>query len=149
MFFYVKNDWCELLFKNNTVIDELNIYIYTLLVCLSVHLYPINVKTAEPIRPKFYVAPHVTPGKEYDWSKFFKKILCLKVYEIRKLFYCFFTLYKEKMLTDKAPIKSSNPRWVRSAHKAFIFLLKVCFMSSALETILHKILHFNKLLWKQ
>ena len=29
------------------------IYIYTLLVCLFVCLYPINVKTAEPIAPKF------------------------------------------------------------------------------------------------
>ena len=31
------------------------IYIYTLLVCLSVRLYPINVKTAKPIGPKFCV----------------------------------------------------------------------------------------------
>ena len=33
--------------------------------CLSVCLYPINVKTAVPIRPKFYVGPHMTPGKVY------------------------------------------------------------------------------------
>ena len=39
-------------------------------VCLSVCLYPINVKTAEPIGPKFFVKPHVTPGKVYDLSKF-------------------------------------------------------------------------------
>ena len=32
---------------------------------LSVCLYPINVKTAEPIGPKFCVRPHVTPGKVY------------------------------------------------------------------------------------
>ena len=29
-----------------------------------------------------------------------------KYYEIRKLFCCCFMLYKEKMLTDKATIKS-------------------------------------------
>ena len=40
--------------------------IYTLLVWLSVSLYPINVKTAEPIGPKFCVGPQMTPGKIYD-----------------------------------------------------------------------------------
>ena len=42
--------------------------IYINLACLSVSsvcLYPINVKTAEPIGPKFCVGPHVTPGKVY------------------------------------------------------------------------------------
>ena len=38
-----------------------SIYKYTLLVCLSVYLCPINVKTAEPIRSKFCVGPHMTP----------------------------------------------------------------------------------------
>ena len=33
---------------------------------LSVCLYPINVKTAEPIEPKFFVGPHMTPGKVYE-----------------------------------------------------------------------------------
>ena len=45
------------------------IYVYTLLVCmsvcLSVRLCPINVKTAEPIGPKFFVGPRVTEGKVY------------------------------------------------------------------------------------
>ena len=35
----------------------------TLLVCLSVRLYPINVKTAEPVGPKFCVEPQMTTGK--------------------------------------------------------------------------------------
>ena len=35
-----------------------------LFVCLSVCLYPINVKTAEPIGPKFFVAHHVTTGRQ-------------------------------------------------------------------------------------
>ena len=34
-------------------------------VCLFVCLYPINVKTAEPIGPKFFVGHHVIPGKVY------------------------------------------------------------------------------------
>jgi len=35
--------------------------------CLSVcRLYPINVKTAEPIKFKFCVGPHVTPGKVFQ-----------------------------------------------------------------------------------
>ena len=31
--------------------------------CLFVYLYPINVKTAEMIGPKFCVGPHVAPVK--------------------------------------------------------------------------------------
>ena len=41
-------------------------HLYTNLACPSVYLYPINVKTAEPIGPKFCVRPHVTPRKVYD-----------------------------------------------------------------------------------
>ena len=50
----------------------LTIYIWIWLVCLGVcfFLYPINVKTAEPIGPKFFVGHHVTTGKVYEWSKF-------------------------------------------------------------------------------
>ena len=39
-------------------------------VCLFVCLYTINVKTAEPIGPKFFVGHHVTTGKVYERSKF-------------------------------------------------------------------------------
>ena len=39
-------------------------------VCLFLALYPINVKTAEPIRPKFCVGPHAAPGKVYGQSDF-------------------------------------------------------------------------------
>ncbi len=48
----------------------LNLYQYINLACLSVCLYPINVKTAEPIRPNFFVGHHVTTGKVYECSKF-------------------------------------------------------------------------------
>jgi len=37
-----------------------------LFLCLSVCLYPINVKTAEPIGPKFFVGHLGTPGKVYE-----------------------------------------------------------------------------------
>ena len=37
-------------------------------VCLFICLYPINVKTAKPIGPKFLVGPRVTPGKK-EFSK--------------------------------------------------------------------------------
>ena len=40
--------------------------LYINLACLSVCLYPINVKTAEPIGPKFFVGHHVIPGKVYE-----------------------------------------------------------------------------------
>ena len=50
---------------SSTTEKVLTIYIYTLLVCLSVCLYPINVKTTEPIESKFCVGPRVTLGKDY------------------------------------------------------------------------------------
>jgi len=45
-------------------------YLYINLACLSLCLYPINVKTAEPIGPKFFVGHLGTPWKVYEWSKF-------------------------------------------------------------------------------
>ena len=33
---------------------------------LFVCLYPVNVKTAEPIGPKFFVGHHMTTGKVYE-----------------------------------------------------------------------------------
>ena len=47
---------------------EINLYIY--FARLSVFsLYPINVKTALPIRPKIRVGPHMTTAKVYGCSK--------------------------------------------------------------------------------
>ena len=46
------------------------IYKFSLSVCLFVCLYPINVKTTEPIRPKFCVGPQGAPGKVYGQSDF-------------------------------------------------------------------------------
>ena len=40
-------------------------YIFIYFACLGVCLYPINVKTAEPIGPNFFVGPHMNLGKVY------------------------------------------------------------------------------------
>ena len=54
----------------------LSIYTFSLSGCLFVCLFnPINVKTAEPIGPKFCVGSCVTPRKVYEWSKFKKIVL--------------------------------------------------------------------------
>ena len=46
--------------------SHLYINLACLSVCLSVCLYPINVKTAEPIGPKFFVGHLGSPGKVYE-----------------------------------------------------------------------------------
>ena len=60
-------------------------------ICLSVCLYPINVITAEPIGPKFFVGSRVTLGKVYGGSNFQKfasiKIRFLKILKITKSFF--------------------------------------------------------------
>ena len=43
---------------------NIKIWLVCLFVCLSVS-YTINVKTAEPIGPKFFVGHYVTTGKVY------------------------------------------------------------------------------------
>ena len=59
-FCHLCNDICMLiLLYKNTLHGMLDRY----LACLSVHLYPINVRTAEPIGPKIFEATHMTPGK--------------------------------------------------------------------------------------
>ena len=48
------------------------VYIYVAClggICLFLCLYPINVKTAEPIGPKICEATHMTQGKVYGCSK--------------------------------------------------------------------------------
>ena len=47
-------------------IINLSINLACLSVWVSVRLYPINVKTAEPIGPKFVVGHLGTPGKVYE-----------------------------------------------------------------------------------
>ena len=45
--------------------NYINNLLVMVFVCLFVRLYSINVKTAEPIGPKFFMGPCVTPGKVY------------------------------------------------------------------------------------
>ena len=79
-----------------------------LFVCLFVCLYPVNVKTAEPIEPKFFVGHLVTPGKVYEWSKF-QIFVSIKIrsslnfwkftkffVKIRELFLFCFTMYTKR-----------------------------------------------------
>ena len=47
-------------------LSHLSINKFGLSWCSSVCLYSINVKTAEPIGPKFFVGHHVTTGKVYE-----------------------------------------------------------------------------------
>ena len=102
---------------------------------MSIRLYPINVKTAEPIGPKICVWLHMTPGKVYEWSKFQVFYFC-KILKMREkllwnpqTFVCFcFILYKENMLTDKTKIRSWNRRWARSALKpSYIILYRITY----------------------
>ena len=58
----IRSNW------NVTNVHDMRTFIYKF--GLSVCLYPINVKTAEPIGPKFFVGHLGNPGKVYEWSKF-------------------------------------------------------------------------------
>ena len=68
--------------RTNWQADNLYINLACLSVCLSVCLfvclYPINVKTAEPIGPKFFVGSRVIPGKVY-WLSNFQKFASIKI----------------------------------------------------------------------
>ena len=95
----------------------LSIYLYSInILCLSVCLYPINVKTAEPIGPKICVGPCMTCRKGFinaqSYIKLFPKFISMREKIFLKnlrnflvIFVCFI-LYKEKMLTDRATLKS-------------------------------------------
>ena len=90
-------------------------YIYIL--CLSVCVYPNNVKTAEPIGTKFCVGNQLTPGKVYEWSKFLK--ICFEntqfILENPQTFlFLFYNVYKEKMFNieiEDAREASLQPKW--------------------------------------
>ena len=51
-------------------VPKILVFLYFACLHMSVRLYPINVKTAEPIRPTFFVGHHVIPGKVYGLSTF-------------------------------------------------------------------------------
>ena len=62
----------DILVKRMGIRQVQSLYIFSLS-SLFWCLYPINVKTADPIGPKFFEGSRVTPGKVYELSKF-KKI---------------------------------------------------------------------------
>ena len=84
-------------------------------VCLFVCLYPINVKTAEPIGPKFFVGHLGTQGKVYESSKF-QIFVSIKIrsslnflkfwksanffVKIRELFLFCFTMYTKRACSE-------------------------------------------------
>ena len=72
-------------------VTNLSINLVCLGGCLFVCLYPINVKTAEPIGPKPFLRSRVTPGRVYGWSNFqifaSIKIRCLKILKIHEIFF--------------------------------------------------------------
>ena len=77
--------------RRNFATDNINFYLYIYFACLSVcpFTYPINVKTAKPIGPKFCVGPHMTPGKVYRFmdSQNYKNF-CPKVLDFCKFWKC-------------------------------------------------------------
>ena len=78
---------------------------------MSVYWYPINLKTAEPIGPKFFEEPYVTTGKVYGCSNL-QKLASNKIrfslnfkkprnffLRNRQFFVFLLQCYKEKMFT--------------------------------------------------
>ena len=84
-----------IIFENAPISTEKSVkisffeYLYIYFACLSVRLYSINVKTAEPIGPTFFVGPHVTQGRFMNDPNFkslpLKKIRFLKIKKIHKI----------------------------------------------------------------
>ena len=97
---FIIDYWCKSIYKFGLSV--------CLSVCLFVCLYPINVKTAEPIGPKFFVGHLGTPGKVYESSKFVSikirsSLNFLKFWKsakffvkIRELFLFCFTMYTKR-----------------------------------------------------
>ena len=116
-----KNQWefYQLLLKNQSL--QQSIYKFGLSVCLGVCLfvclYPINVKTAEPIGPKFFVGHLGPPGKGYESAKF-QIFVSIKIrsslnfwkfwksakffVKIRELFLFCFTMYTKRTCSQLA-----------------------------------------------
>ena len=67
-----------------TEISHQYLYILCLIVCLLVCLYPINVKTAEPIGSKLVAGPHLTLGKVYGCDRISKNLPISK-YNLKNL----------------------------------------------------------------
>ena len=66
---------------DNALGFQSSIYIYIL--CSSVCLCPINLKTTELIESKFCLVPHITPAREGLW------ILTLRIIKLFQFFFIF------------------------------------------------------------
>jgi len=112
----------------------LNIYF----ACLSVRLYPISVKTAEPIGPNFFVGPRVTP-REGLWIIEFSKLSSNKIqfskfWKSTKFFYFCFTTYMKR--------KCSQLKWKLSAKRSLV-IIYTCNTKSRKGSILNLIWLIN------
>ena len=120
----IARSWIHLISEyGRTEPKNISIYKFSLTICLSVCLYTINVKNGWTDRAQILCGTSRDPRKglwmikNFYFVRFWK--CAKKYYEIRKLFFVFcFILYIDKMLTEKATIKSWNGRWPRSALKA-------------------------------
>ncbi len=91
-------------------------------VCLSIGMSDPNSWTHWPFCLKFCLGNFGEPLKCFYLKLFYfvKFWKCAKkYYEILKFLTTFFLLYKRRMLTDKATIKSWKRRWAGSALKAY------------------------------
>ena len=106
-----------------------------LFVYLSVCLYPINVKTAEPIGPIFFVGHLGTPGKVYEWLNFQKfaptKLVSWKFWKstnffvkIRELFLFCFTMYTKRTCSQLI-LKMGAKRPIRLVY-VYLYMYSVC-----------------------
>ena len=95
--------WVGMVVKGSKHDNSLSLfYMHTLLLCLGVCLfYPIIVKTAEPIGPKFFVGPNVTSVLwMVEFSKFASnKIHFLKIFEFTKFFYFCFAISTKRSVS--------------------------------------------------
>ena len=119
---------------------------------MSVCLSPINVKTAEPIEPKFFVGHHVTTGKVYEWSKF-QIFVSIKIrsslnflkfwkstkffVKIRELFLFCFTMYTKRTLFTINLEDGREVPWISSniyfCFKHNILLISCLLLKSSLS----------------
>ena len=88
---------------------HLNLYVY--FACMSVRLYPIKVKTSEPIGLKFFEGPRVTPWKGLQMIEFFKNLpTSNSIFEILKIHYPrIFVLFLLTQITPMLFINKEKP----------------------------------------
>ena len=79
VFFFELQTFLYSLQKQTSIKHMANVYFYIYLACLSVFLFPINFRTAEPIGPKILMTTRMTLGEIYGRLKCWH-LLFLKMY---------------------------------------------------------------------